>query len=176
MNDQELKANSSRRRITVTVVGILSIVCALAGISGIMARVDTIGPGRDSEDVVVKFIQQQETFRAWIIGAVAAKAAGFGLLLVCGIGLLLARRWARVGSIIYGFCAIAVGVLVECVTYLYVLHPLLFDPMLNQGPQAAIGLSSVLRNMTGEGLGLVYPLLLIILMSRQDVLATCQPR
>jgi hypothetical protein len=93
------------------------------------------------------------------LGAVA------GLVLVAaGIGLLLSKNWARLTSIGYGVYGVLLAVANAVVMLNAASH--------QQGMTKIIFLIS---GLFGAVLGLIYPVLLLIFMTRPKVVAAFQP-
>ena len=92
------------------------------------------------------------------------------ILIVTGIGLLNLRRWARLWACGYAWFAIIwgiIGVVVNIVSITSDLHGVSHENM-----PAVIG--GAVGGMCGGIVGLVYPILLLIFMTRPNVIEACQ--
>jgi hypothetical protein len=94
------------------------------------------------------------------------------VLLGAGIGLLMLQNWARILSICYGIYAIA-ACLIGGVVTLNILMPIM-----QHSPGGAQGMIAMMTLVGGVGamaIGLVYPILLLIFMTRPKVIAAFSP-
>jgi hypothetical protein len=140
---------------SVTVFGILNIVF---GVLGLMC----------SPFVILGLVaagEKTEMASAYKTFLLFMNVAGFGfsaLLLVLGIGLLMMKKWARRGSVIYACLAILISI-IEMVTNVFALQ-------LNWITIPEGGLPGYLGGVCG-GLcgGLIYPILLLIFMQTAKV-------
>jgi hypothetical protein len=100
------------------------------------------------------------------VGAVLGVA-----LLVLGIGLLLLKNWARLGSIIFALIDIVVVLVIIMISWPITMR--LMQQMPNVPPGMAQGFA-----MIGLALqlvfGLAYPALLLFFMTRTNVIEACQ--
>jgi hypothetical protein len=93
-------------------------------------------------------------------------------LLAFGIGLLLLKNWARLGSIIYAIIAI-----VHVPIAAFVQMPFT-KRMMEQTPGVPPGMMSgfaTIGLVFGIIFGLAYPVLLLFFMTRSNVIEACQP-
>jgi hypothetical protein len=116
--------------------------------------------------------QSDPTFAALTKYRLEAGAALGVALLALGIGLLLLKNWARLGSIIYAFIDIVVVLVFIMVSWPITMR--LMQQMPNVPPGMAQGFA-----MIGLVLqlifGLAYPALLLFFMTRTNVIEACQP-
>ncbi|MBD1866382.1 hypothetical protein H6F88_26940 [Oculatella sp. FACHB-28] len=89
-------------------------------------------------------------------------------LLILGIGLLMKKPWARSGSIIYAYIAIAIGIL----NMIFIVG--IFSGGLASSDPAAIG--GIVGGVVGGLVGLIYPILTIIFLSKPNVKAALERR
>jgi len=93
-------------------------------------------------------------------------------LLAFGIGLLLLKNWARVGSIVYAVIDIVLVPIGAVVGWRFM------GRMALQTPGAPAGLVqgfAVIGLAVGIIIGLAYPVLLLFFMTRPNVIEACQP-
>ncbi len=92
-------------------------------------------------------------------------------LLAAGIGLLSLKSWARTLSMAYAIYAILLGILETALTFM------VYRPMVEklQGPAAASAAGGMIGGSIGICLSLVYPILLLIFMSRPTATAAFHP-
>jgi hypothetical protein len=135
-----------------------------------------MAPYQVTDSTLINYVKATGTFIVWIMADIATSIAGSGLLLACGLGLLLLKRWARMGAVLFGVCSIVFNVLLEVAAYISLLHPLLYSPTNPPGLDTAACIHDVLTFMAAKGVGLIYPVLLVVFMRRPKVVAACQPQ
>jgi hypothetical protein len=97
----------------------------------------------------------------------------FGLaLLAFGIGLLLLKNWARLGSIVYGVIAIVYTPVVSLLMWPYTKRMMENTPNMPPGMAAGMATVTIVFSLL---LGMGYAALLIFFMTRANVIAACQP-
>jgi hypothetical protein len=155
-----------QRPISVTVFGILNIGYALwkfVGLllAGVAMRLNI--PGNSA----LATLRSDPVYRAWshfsmVIGVV------FGIVLIAsGIGLLLLQKWARIVAIVYSVLEMIV-VLASAVFS----QRLMTQAMTSQIQGASAGVIAVVAQVSfalGILLGLAYPVLLLIFMTRPKI-------
>ncbi len=153
-----------QRPTSVTVFGVLNIIFGSLGILCTpLSMVTLFSPGA-SQNPVLKIMQDNPVFRIWMITAAILGVIAAIVLLAAGIGLLRLRPWARTLSIGYGVYAIVAGLIGMVFNVIYVILPLLSQPG-HQAPFAAGAIGGVI----GGCVGLAYPVLLIIFMTRPHI-------
>jgi hypothetical protein len=81
------------------------------------------------------------------------------------------KPWARKLSIAYAIYALVFGVVGIVVNFLFVVRPMLEQAQGRQGPEAAGAIGGAFGGTIGGCFGLVYPILLLIFMTRPNVVA-----
>jgi hypothetical protein len=109
---------------------------------------------------------------AWIKVATPMSGVAAIVVLAAGIGLLVLQNWARIASICYGVYTI-VGGIVTAVMMMNVFFTAM--PHDARGPAGIVMMASIVGAFFGMAIGLVYPILLIIFMTRPKVVAACRP-
>jgi hypothetical protein len=102
-----------------------------------------------------------------VVGVVSGLA-----LLAFGVGLLLCKNWARLGSIVYAVLDCAFVVVGCVVSWPFMEMAIQQAPKVSQGFAKAAG---VIGMVFGLVIGLAYPVLLLIFMTRSNVIEACQP-
>jgi hypothetical protein len=92
------------------------------------------------------------------------------VLLACGIGLLHLKKWARETTLVYGWIALAWGILGTIIT------AILFSSNLSGASQEELPVvvGSIIGGMCGGLVGLIYPVILIVYMRKPHVVEACQ--
>jgi len=116
-------------------------------------------------------IQSDPTFAAMTKYKLEVDAVLGVAMLAFGIGLLLVKNWARLGSIFYAFIKIVEVLILAMVSYPITARMLQQVP--NMSPSIAqvtalVGLAFQLI------LGMAYPALLLFFMTRDNVMEACQ--
>jgi hypothetical protein len=161
-----------QRPISVTIFGILNIGFGLLGLVGMLLSVLVFSRTHVAANPVLKEMYDNPVYIAWMkistpLGGIAAL-----VLLAAGTGLLLLQNWARIVSIGYGVYAI-VGGIVGGIVMLDVFTSIMGH---NAGGGSGIMvLFTLLGSMIGMVIGLAYPILLIIFMTRPKVITAFGP-
>ena len=120
--------------------------------------------------------------RAYLIWTRVSTVIGFlaaTVKLASGIGLLKMQAWARLTAIGYGIYAIIAGVIGMIMTTV-ILVPMMQRLHPGSGPEgaAAVGgmIGGIIGGIGGSCIGLVYPILLLIFMTRPKIKAAFQPQ
>jgi|HubBroStandDraft_1064217.scaffolds.fasta_scaffold113012_2 hypothetical protein len=93
-------------------------------------------------------------------------------LLAFGIGLLLLKNWARLGSIIYAVIAIVYVPIGSLVSWPFTKRMMELTPGAPAGMMAGFAMIGL---VIGIIIGLAYPVLLLFFMTRTNVIEACQP-
>ncbi len=153
-----LEYHPEMRPTSVTVLGILNIVF---GGLGILCTPGSLIAGF----VIPNAMNTTPVAKAWLlIGSFVGFLCSF-LLLIVGIGLLNMKRWARIWTLGYGWFAI-----VWAIIGIFVNIALAMSGELGSTPEAIGG---AIGGFCGSIIGLVYPILLIIFMSKLNVKNAC---
>jgi hypothetical protein len=161
-----------QRPKSVTVFGILNIVFAGLGLCGMAFSVMLFLPSAAaSNNPVVQIIQSSPAYAAWMKISIVLGFVVVVALLAAGIGLLNLKPWARTLSIIYAVYAIVMVLVSDVVNYIFLIQPMLQKAHSEQGPEAAGAIGGAIGGMFGGCFGLIYPILLLIFMTRPHVVA-----
>jgi hypothetical protein len=157
---------------SVTVFGILNIVFAGLGLCGTAYSVILFMPSAAAaNNPVVQIIQSSPAYAAWLKISVALGLVTVAALLAAGIGLLNLKPWGRTLSIIYGIFAIIMTLVNEVINYFLLVQPMLQKAQSEQGPEAAAAIGGAIGGLFGGCIGMIYPILLLIYMTRPHVIA-----
>jgi hypothetical protein len=159
------------RPTSVTVFGILNIVFSVWGLFGVLfsALVMALGsaPGTFGGPAVAA-MQSHPVLRVWTIASLPLGLMAAIVLFAAGIGLLLLKPWARVASIGYGIYAIIMAI-AGIVLNVTITVPLMMQTSV-AGPGGEIAaVAGMVGAVFGGLISLIYPTLLIIFMTRQNV-------
>jgi hypothetical protein len=156
----------------VTVFGILNIIFGVFGLVGLVGSIALLfATDAVANDPVVKIMRANPTYNTWIKLSIPLGVLSCGALVASGVGLLLLKSWARKLSIGYAIYALVVGVVGMVMNYLFLMRPLLEEAQRKQGPEAAAAVGGGVVGTFGGCLGLIYPILLLIFMTRPHVVA-----
>lgn len=164
-----------QRPTSVTVFGILNIVFAVFGAFGLVVTLAMFSLQTDLNNPVIRLIHENPTYAAWMKFSVLLSMPGLLVLLTAGIGLLRMKSWARILSIIYAIYAIIAGIAGMVANFFFMVRPLLEQAQQQQGPEAAAAIGGAIGGGIGGCLGLIYPVLLLIFMTRPKVMAAFRP-
>jgi hypothetical protein len=124
-----------------------------------------------ADNPVVKIIQSSPAYAAWLKISVVLGIIVSVALLVAGIGLLNLKPWARTLSIIYGIYTIIMTIIGDVINYFLLIQPMLQQAHNQQGPEAAGAMGGAIGGLFGGCIGMIYPILLLIFMTRPHVVA-----
>jgi predicted RNA-binding Zn-ribbon protein involved in translation (DUF1610 family) len=148
----------SQRPTAVTVFGILGIVfgglglaCTPVGLIATFAAPTTL--------------HASSGYMAWLVVSSLIGLAAAGWLLAVGIGLLGLKRWARSGAVAYGWFALIFGVLNTIVSVALLVSGAVSPP--------AEAMAGYIGGTCGGLLGLIFPILLLVFMTRPHVIEAC---
>ena len=125
---------------------------------------------------VLELIQDNPSYAAYLKVSIVLTMIISAVLLVAGIGLLKLMPWARTLSIIYGIVAIIMVFISSIANYFFLVQPMLAKAHEEQGPQAAAAMGGAIGGMFGGCFGIIYPILLLIFMTRPKVVAAFNPQ
>ena len=168
-----------QRPTVVTVFGILNIVFAVLGVLGALFTLFVLKVMPVANNPVLQWINENAILMTWTNVSIALGVAAAACLLAAGIGLLMMKRWARVLSIAYGIYTIIAGVIGVVLTLVLLCKPLLDIDIAgkSRGPEIAGAIGGAVGGTIGSCggcFGLIYPILLIIFMTRPRVVAAFQ--
>ena len=106
---------------------------------------------------------------------VLAALAATAVKLTAGIGLLRMKPWARLLSIGFAIYAIVFTILSMAVNFIFLLRPMLEEASHKHGPEAAAAIGGAIGGTVGGCFGVIYPILLLIFMTRPKVVAAFYP-
>ena len=154
-----------QRPTSVTVFGIFGIIGTIV----MFATMDA------SRNPVVKIMQNSPAYVAWMKLNLPLGLAATAVLLTAGIGLLRMKPWARKLSVGYAIYAIVVCLLGAVMNFIFLMRPMLEEASRQQGPEAAAAIGGAIGGTVGGCLGIIYPILLLIFMTRPKVVAAFNP-
>jgi len=125
----------------------------------------------DERNPVLKAIHENARYQDWLLICVPIGIIAAAVQAAAGVGLLKLKPWARITSIGYGIYAILFCMLNMVISYFLLTRPLLEQVSGQQGPQAAAAIGGAVGGAIGGCVGTIYPVLLIIFMTRPKVVA-----
>ncbi len=162
-----------QRPVSATVFGILNLVFAAFGLFGLLATVTLLSTAADTHNPVARAMLDNPTFALWIKIGLPLGLIALLVLLVAGIGLLRLKEWARKLSIGYAIYAIVMGVVGMLMNLLFVVRPMLAQAQ-QQGPENAAAMAGAFGGVMGGCIGMIYPILLLIFLTRPKLVAAFQ--
>ena len=164
-----------QRPASVTVFGTLNIAFSALGLFGVVMTVAMFRFAAGANNPVMRIMRDSPGYAAWIKLTIPLGLAACAVLLACGIGLLMLKSWARKLSLGYAIYALVLGVVGMVMNYLFLLRPLLAEAAQKQGAEAAGAMGGAIGGTVGGCFGLIYPILLLIFLTRPKVVAAFQP-
>jgi hypothetical protein len=163
-----------QRPTAVTAFGILNLVFACFGVLGIFGSIAMFYMPNSSNNPVVKIMQDNPAYATFLKISIPLGMLSCGALLAAGIGLLMMKNWGRLVSIGYAVYAILFGLVGMVANFVFVIRPLLEQASQKQGPEAAGAIGGAVGGGIGGCFGLIYPMLLLIFMTRPKLVAAFQ--
>jgi hypothetical protein len=161
-----------QRPASVTVFGVLNIVFACLGILGVMGSVILFLPqSANSNNPVIQIIHDNQAYALWLKASIVLGLAACSVLLAAGIGLLKLLPWARIVSIAYAIYAIVMSLVGTVVNYFMLVQPMMASAHGKSGAEAGAAIGGAIGGMLGGCLGLIYPVLMLIFMTKANVKA-----
>lgn len=164
-----------QRPTSVTVFGILNIAFAAFGVFGLIFSIALFFLPADSNNPVIKLIHEIPGYAMWLKICIPLGVLSCLVLLAAGIGLLCMKSWARIFSIAYAIYAIVFGIIGMVINFIFMVQPMLEQAKQQQGPEAAAAIGGAIGGTIGGCFGLIYPVLLLIFMTRPKVVAAFRP-
>lgn len=159
-----------QRPTAILVFGVLHLVFGALGLLGLLgsaAILFTVDPSNPMHAI----LRASEFYRVYLWASSALGLLGIVALIAAGIGLFLAQNWARVLSIGYAVYAILAGLAGMVVSWIYVVSPLIEKASHSSGPAVAGAIGGAIGGMIGSVIGLIYPVAIIVFMTRRKVIA-----
>ncbi len=161
-----------QRPVSVTIFGILNIGLAVFGmmslaLSRIIMTVANL-PGNN----IFKSLNNNPVYLAWMKVSMLMGLISYPVLLIAGIALLLLKSWGRITSIAYAIYAIIWALIGACMAI--VIFKAGSHQSLDRfgGMGVAIALVGAVISLV---FSLAYPVLLLIFMTRPNVVAAFRP-
>ncbi|MEI6970061.1 MAG: hypothetical protein WCL44_00970 [bacterium] len=160
------------RPTVLTVLGVLNIVFGVLGVLCTpIALILLFLPVPDGNQMLVAILENH-ALRAFNVGNYCCTFLTSGMLVAAGIGILQMRQWGRVTAIAYGIVAIVID-LTGTAVQVFVLGSVAARVF---GPDIAIAVVAAMFSLVTGCIGLIYPILLIVLMTRPAVREAFLPR
>jgi len=164
-----------QRPSSVTTFGILNIVFAVFGVFGLLGTIALFSIMGSSNNPVVRVMRESPGYAVWLKLTIPLGLLTCGVLLAAGIGLLRLENWGRKLSLGYAIYAIVFSILGLVMNFIFVFGPLLEEASHKQGPEAAGAFGGAVGGSIGGCFGLIYPVLLLVYMTRPKVVAAFHP-
>ena len=163
------------RPAAFTVFGILNIVFGAMGLLGIISSAVMLSSSAFADNPAMKAMHNSPGYLLWFkitapIGIVASLA-----LIAAGFGLFFVKPWGRIISIIHAIFSIVMSIAGTVVNYLFLLRPLLEEAHRQHGPEAAGAIGGAIGGLFGSCFGFIYPIALLIVMTRPSAVAAFRP-
>ena|SRR6266404_3240361 len=162
------------RPTAVSVFGILNLAKGALGIFGFFWSIALFSSAAAASNPALRLMLENADYRKLMkimapIGLIAC-----GVSLATGIGLLRLKSWARRLSIAFAIYGILVVLVTVPLNFIFLFRPMLEQARQLQGPEASGMIGGAIAGTFGGVLGLVYPILLLIFMTRPNVIAAFQ--
>jgi hypothetical protein len=163
-----------QRPVAVTVFGILNLLFAVIGAFSIISTAVLLALPNVPNNLIFKMMRENPTYSAWTKVSLSFGALACLVLLAAGIGLLKLQPWGRKLSIGYAIYAIVAALAGTAVNAMVLIPPVL-QAGDHQGPEYAGMVGGAIGGTIGGCFGVVYPILLLIFMTRPKIVAAFAP-
>jgi uncharacterized membrane protein YidH (DUF202 family) len=157
--------------MSVLIFGILNIGYGLFKLAG-LAFAAVMSHVKMPANANIPSMNNDPTFIAWSKYAFPLGGALGVALIAFGIGLLLMKNWARLGSIVYAVIDIVLVVVGTLVMWPVTQRMMEAMPNVPHGMVSGIASISLVLQLI---FGLAYPALVLFFMTRDNVIEACQP-
>lgn len=164
-----------QRPVPATVFGILNLLFGALGVLGLFGSAAMFSLPDTGHNPVLRLIKENPAYATWIKTSIGLGALSSIVLLISGIGLLFMKLWARMTAIGYSIFAMVLNLVGLVINYQFLLKPLLEDASQKSGPEAAGAVGGVIGVVFGGFFGMVYPIVLLIFMTRPRMVAAFRP-
>jgi hypothetical protein len=162
--------------MSVSVFGMLNIIFGAFGVLAILLSAPMFfSGGADPKNTTIQVMHQSTTYAAWMVISAVVGALATAALLGAGIAMLQMRPWSRKVSIAYAIYSLVMTPIGAVMQFLFVLPVLIEHAHQQPGPAASAAVNGAIGNMFGSLVGLIYPVLLLIFMTRRNVVAAFEP-
>jgi len=155
-----------QRPASINIFGILNIVFAVMGIIGLLGGAALLFAAPDLNNPMIKIMRENPGYATWLKISFLLGIPSCAVLAASGIGLLLLKPWARILSVIYAVYAIVLGLIGTVLNVIFLVLPMLHQAQGQNGPEAAGAIGGAIGGSVGGCIGLIYPVLLLIFMTR----------
>jgi DNA-directed RNA polymerase subunit RPC12/RpoP len=157
---------SPSRPTFLTVLGLLSVVLGCLGVLFMPLVLTAALQPADAFSL-------QATPKHWqVVSAVFMPLPSLWLLIM-GIGLLKLRKWARIGSVAYGWFAVVFGTIQLCIVIAEFFANLSHQPLVHSHNAVSAATTTMLGGVLSGMVALIFPIVLIVLLSRRQALTAC---
>jgi hypothetical protein len=160
-----------QRPTAVTVFGVLNIGFAAMGVISLISTLFMFRNLGDQKNPVIQLMHDNPTYTAWLKISIPLGVVALIVLLIAGIGLLQMKNWGRNLSLIYGIYALLMGIVGIAVTYQCLVIPLMQQAQNKSGPEYVGAMAGAIGASIGSLFSLIYPILLIVFMTRPKLIA-----
>lgn len=159
----------------LTAFGVLNLVFGVIGTCGIglSALLPYLPQDKSVPNPALELLMQNASYRMYFQVSLGLGFVAVVILIIGGIGLLLARPFGRSLSNAYGVYAIISGIAGMIVSYVLLIQPNL-EKVTSDGsdPQVQAALiGGIAGGLLGGCLGEIYPILLLFFINRPKVVA-----
>lgn len=162
---------SREKPASVMVFGILNLIFGALGICGIGGSLISFAMPTDPNlpNPALELMRNNPAYMGFTYFTLALGFVFVVVVIAGGVGLLQGRKYGRSLSIAYGWYAVASAIIGTIANYFFLFRPLMAQAQNAGGPAAQGAMIGVFAGVVGGCIGLIYPVLLLIFMNRQNV-------
>jgi hypothetical protein len=158
-----------KKPTAITVFGVLNLVFGVLGACGVVFSLVSLFMATPGTNPVYDVMRSSVVLVYWTYASSLIGGVLTLVLCIAGIGLLMDKAWGRLASLAYGGATILFGLLGILMNAIF-LFPAMLELADSSRPEVAGGvIGGVVGGVAGSCIGLVYPVLLIVFMTRKPV-------
>jgi len=163
-----------KRPTSATVFGILNIL--FGGLGLLSAPFSWLLYADSADDnLILSAMVTNDVYSSWTQATVILGAIASAVLIASGVGLLNMKPWARVAAIGYSWYTIVIMLIGVIMLWFFVYSPLLDElKTIQDTVQKTLLMGGLLGGLVGGLIGLIYPVMLLVFMTRPRLVAALE--
>jgi hypothetical protein len=153
----------------------LNFLFAVLGVIGLIASFAVFHLSAGSNNPIIQFIHQCPGYAVWLKICIALGVLSCGALLAAGVGFLALKPWARPLTIAYAIYAVVLCFAGMLINLIFMDQPMLGQAQQQRAFETVAAIGGPISGTIGGCFGLIYPILLLIFMTRPKVAAAFAP-
>lgn len=153
---------------SLTVFGVLNVIFGVLGLCGAVFNILGLAAGSARDNPILYVMKESAVFLVWNWLNALISPLLLLVLLASGVGLLMAKSWGRLAAMGVAGAYIVMDLLSTLMSGIFLL-PLYLELLDKSGERFMLGAAGAAGLGLGACFGLVYPVLVLIFMTRKPV-------